>query len=389
MELTLFLDHACNLRCSYCYNGKKFGRLMPAPVMRRSVDLALANRPARLDVSFFGGEPLLQPGLIEETMAYVDLCVRVLPEPHPRVRYVMNTNGTVLDERALALLSPPRDFTVYVSLDGPAPIHDKHRVDRDGHGSFAGIVANLGRLHRAGIRYSLVAVVRPDTARSLGEVVVTLMNLQPIQITLTPDLRAAWTTASIGELRAGLHDAGDVWGEAFRRGHTIAVEPLHAKILTHLKQGIPCPERCTLAGHAFAVAPTGRLYPCAQMIGEDCNDALVVGTVTSGFDQTRLTALQRSKDQVEETCAPCALRDRCQSHCGCRHLALTGELGRINQVMCDVEESFILAADEVASRMVDERCPAFLDTYYRKQYRAADGATLTRLRRPSEPSVRG
>jgi uncharacterized protein len=361
---------------------------MPGPVMRRSVDLALANRPARFDVSFFGGEPLLQPGLIEETLAYVDLCADVLPEARPRVRYVMNTNGTVLDERVLALLSPPRDFTVYVSLDGPASIHDRHRVDQEGHGSFAGIVANLGRLRRAGIRYSLVAVVRPDTARHLGQVVAALLNLQPVQITLTPDLRAAWTTASIGELRAGLHDAGDAWGKAFQSGHAIALEPLHAKILTHLKQGIPCPERCTLAGHSFAVAPTGRLYPCAQMIGEDCDDSLVVGTVSSGFDQTRLTALQRSKDRVEETCASCALRDRCQSHCGCRHLALTGELGRINQVMCDVEESFILAADEVASRLAAERCPLFLDTYYRKQYRPADGAILTRIRRPSDHNAR-
>jgi uncharacterized protein len=88
---------------------------------------------------------------------------------------------------------------------------------------------------------------------------------------------------------------------------------------------------------------------------------------------------------VEETCAPCALRERCQSHCGCRHVALTGELGRINQALCEIEESFILAADEVARLLVAEGCPAFLDTYYRKRYLPAAGSTLTRLRRPSDP----
>ena len=385
VELTLFVDHACNLRCSYCYNGKKFSRIMPGEVMRRSVDLALANRPALLDVSFFGGEPLLQPGFIEETLAYVEATVRTKGEPRPRLRYVMNTNGTLADDRVLALLAPPRNFTVYLSLDGPAAVHDAHRVDESGQGSFAGIVANLERMRQAGIAFRLVAVVRPDTARRLGDIVRTLLDLRPAHITLGPDFRAPWTEESIADLRAGLHDAGEVWSEGFRRGPVVPIEPLHGKILTHLKQGIPCPERCTLAGHAFAVAPTGRLYPCAQMIGEDSDADLVIGTVDSGFDQGRLAQLQRAKDRVEETCAPCALRDRCQSHCGCRHVALTGELGIINQALCEIEESFILAADQVASPLVAERCPAFLDTYYRKQYHPAAGATLTRLRRPSDP----
>jgi hypothetical protein len=91
--------------------------------------------------------------------------------------------------------------------------------------------------------------------------------------------------------------------------------------------------------------------------------------------------LQKAKDRVEETCAPCALRDRCQSHCGCRHVALTGELGLINQALCEIEESFILAADEVARVLTAERCPAFIDAYYRRQHRPAAGSTLTSLRK--------
>jgi uncharacterized protein len=258
-------------------------------------------------------------------------------------------------------------------------------VDESGEGTFAGIVVNLERLRQAGIAVRLVAVVRPDTAGRLGEVVRTLLDLQPAQVTLTPDFRAPWTAESIAELRLGLRDAGEVWMTAFRNGHALPLEPLRGKILTHLKEGIPCPERCTLAGRAFAVTPAGRLYPCAQMIGEDRDDELVIGTLDAGFDEKRLAELQKAKDRVEETCAPCALRDRCQSHCGCRHVALTGELGCINQALCEIEESFILAADEVARVLMAERCPAFIDAYYRTPHRAAAGSVLTRLRRPGEP----
>lgn len=384
MELTLFVDHACNLRCRYCYNGRKFSRPMPLDVMRASLDLALAQRPAALDVSFFGGEPLLHPDFLEATLAEVEARVAAMSEPRPRLRYVMNTNGTIADARVLTMMAPPRKFTLFVSLDGPAEVHDAHRVDERGQGSYATIVANLTRLREAGLRYCLVAVVRPDTARRLGQVAQALFEQKPTVAMLTPDLRAPWTEESIADLRAGLRDAGQVWMEAFRAGTAVDFEPLHGKILTHIKEGIPCPERCTLAGQAFAVAPTGRLYPCAQMIGEDDESSWVIGQVASGFDRARLAELQIAKDRVEETCAPCALRDRCQSHCGCRHVALTGELGRINQALCELEESFITAADDVATTLMAERCPAFIHNYYERPYVPAAGSTLTRLRRPGE-----
>jgi uncharacterized protein len=383
VELTLFLDHACNLRCTYCYNGEKFSRPMPVGTMKAAVQLALDQRPSNLDVAFFGGEPLLHPDLVAKTIAYVEEATASL-QPRPRLRYVMNTNGTILDDGILAMLAPPHPFTVYVSLDGPTAVHDLHRRDQDRQGSFATIIGNLKRMRAAGVRWCPVAVVRPESAKHLGDVVRFLLEQDTGLVMLTPDLRAPWTEDSIADLHAGLRDAGEVWKAAFRRGRAVMLEPLHGKILTHLKEGIPCPERCTLAGRSFAVAPSGRLYACGQMIGEDRDHHLVIGTVEAGFDRARLAELQRQKDRVEATCADCALRERCQSHCGCRHLALTGELGTINQALCDQEESFILAADEVASTLVAEACPSFIEAYYRTPYRPSEGATLTRLRRMTD-----
>jgi uncharacterized protein len=282
------------------------------------------------------------------------------------------------------MLAPPHPFTVYVSLDGPAEIHDLHRRDQDRQGSFATIIDNVRRMRAAGVRWCPVAVVRPETAKHLGDIVRVLLEQNTPVVMLSPDLRAPWTEDSIADLHAGLRDAGEVWKAAFRRGRAVRFDPLHGKILTHLKEGIPCPERCTLAGRSLAVAPSGRLYACGQMIGEDRDDHLVIGTVQTGLDRARLVELQRLKDRVEVTCASCALRERCQSHCGCRHLALTGELGAINQALCDLEESFILAADEVASTLVAEACPSFIEAYYRTAYRPSEGATLTRIRRPSD-----
>ena len=64
MELTLFVDHDCNLRCDYCYGGRKLARPMPTEVMKGAVDWALATHTGELVVSFFGGEPLLLVGVL-------------------------------------------------------------------------------------------------------------------------------------------------------------------------------------------------------------------------------------------------------------------------------------------------------------------------------------
>jgi hypothetical protein len=64
--------------------------------------------------------------------------------------------------------------------------------------------------------------------------------------------------------------------------------------------------------------------------------------------------------------------------------ALTGQLGRINATLCELEEAFITAADQTASTLLAESCPSFLRMYYQKRYCREVGATLPRLRRPHE-----
>jgi uncharacterized protein len=384
VELTLFLDHDCNLRCSYCYGGRKFSRPMPVETMERAVDLALSDGPDDLGISFFGGEPLLHLDLVEATVAYAEAAARRGPRS-TRLCFGMNTNGTRIDERVLAVLAPPqavadgggRRFDTFVSLDGPPSVHDPHRS-----GSHPDVVAGLASLRRRGIPYTLVAVVRPDTAGRLGDSLQALLDEQPCAVTLTPDLEAPWTEGSVAELRAGLRSLGEVWTDAFRHGRFVPVEPLHTKILSHLHGCLPCTARCTWAGQAFAVAPSGRIYPCGQMIGDDTRDDLVVGTVETGLSRAKLAELRRQKDRVEETCDPCALRCRCQSYCGCRHWALTGELGRINATLCEIEEAFVVAGDHVASTLQAEACPSFLAAYYQQRYLQGAGSLLTRLRRP-------
>ena len=70
--LTLMVNHACNLRCTYCYTGEKLGRRLPLATGQKAIDRALHSlKPhGMLELAFFGGEPLVEAELILELVAY-------------------------------------------------------------------------------------------------------------------------------------------------------------------------------------------------------------------------------------------------------------------------------------------------------------------------------
>jgi len=60
-----------------------------------------------LAITFFGGEPLLKRPLIEQVIARVKH--NQTARPDLKVRYAVNTNGTLLDEPSADLLRRERD----------------------------------------------------------------------------------------------------------------------------------------------------------------------------------------------------------------------------------------------------------------------------------------
>ncbi len=380
MELTLFVDHQCNLRCTYCYTGRKFNRKMSRDVLDKALRLALTSPDPHLDIAFFGGEPLLHFDLIREADEIVTRAISGSAHP-PTLRWLLNTNATLLTDEILDWSMPPRVVNVFVSMDGPPDVHDRCRLDAAGKGSYDRVFEGISKLRARGLPFRVLAVVGTNSAGDVGRILAELLGLGAEQVHLSPNYRDGWDQPAIERLRNGLQTATEHWMAEFRAGRTCPVEPLHTKILTHLKGGLPCPSRCLLGGRELTVVPSGNIYPCAQMVGEDQHEELVIGHVDRGLDRGRIAQLSELKDRVEGTCAPCALRNRCQSHCGCRHIALSGKLGQSSAVLCEIEAAMIEAADRVATLLHNEQCPAFIDLYYRRPWVMASGGQLTALRR--------
>ena len=192
MNLALVLYHRCNLRCRYCYTGRKFDRAMSLDVARKAVDFGLAHSTTgHLTLSFFGGEPLLE---IEAMQAVVSYAERRAQETSHSLAFSISTNGTLLDEHRLSLL---RDhaFHVQVSIDGAAAAQNLTRPYEDGRPSHDHVTANLRRLVAENLLEQIVAVIDPTTAAWLRDSYGTLPASARPRSTSRP------TTSATGTMR--------------------------------------------------------------------------------------------------------------------------------------------------------------------------------------------
>jgi Radical SAM superfamily len=117
----------CNINCSYCYlPGRDATGRMSHDVVARIADEVLTSEVFGPDslILFHAGEPCVVPiSWYERTYEILQSRVR-----HP-LRFQFQTNGTLIDEDWARFFA--RTGTgITLSIDGPAGLHDSHRVDR-------------------------------------------------------------------------------------------------------------------------------------------------------------------------------------------------------------------------------------------------------------------
>ena len=99
MNVALVLTQNCNLACKYCYAGKKIPIKMSEDVAKAAIDMAFATkkqtcRPDQnlVQVSFFGGEPLLAFEQMKLAVKYAKLQAKQAARP---LRFAVTTNATL------------------------------------------------------------------------------------------------------------------------------------------------------------------------------------------------------------------------------------------------------------------------------------------------------
>ena len=87
----------------------------------------------------------------------------------PPLRHSLQTNGTLIDDRWCELFAEWH-VDVGVSLDGPQWLHDAHRRDRHGRGTYHRVVRGVAKLVEHGLSPSVIAVLSESSLAQPDEV---------------------------------------------------------------------------------------------------------------------------------------------------------------------------------------------------------------------------
>lgn len=143
VSLTICPTMGCNFDCPYCFEDHFIGKMTPE-VQDDVVELARRMMEAAhskfLSVTWFGGEPLLAPDIIE---ALSERLMGLAAEFGGEYEADIITNGYLLSQENVAMLEAANVKMAQVTLDGVGSQHDATRHLAGGGPTFERIVANL------------------------------------------------------------------------------------------------------------------------------------------------------------------------------------------------------------------------------------------------------
>lgn len=176
-----------------------------------------ASGDQALQVTFFGGEPLLKAELLRRIVALFKN--RLLFEKDRRaLSWLVTTNGVLLDQPFLEFAWREGVF-ISLSIDGTPSAHDADRRTANGQSTSAEALRALGRLSTHPDRFSTYSVVTPQNAAVLDSSLRFLFEQGSHVLVTALDLGGAWSRESMEELqRAHRRLAREIWKSEGARG---------------------------------------------------------------------------------------------------------------------------------------------------------------------------
>ncbi|MHB8246650.1 MAG: anaerobic sulfatase maturase [Acidimicrobiales bacterium] len=329
----------CNLDCAYCYYLDNKSLFAPGERYRMGDGVLEAHVRSVIEASpgpvvpfaWHGGEPTLAG--VSFYRRVVELQASYLPAGWSCLNN-LQTNGTLLDERWCAFLAEER-FSVGISIDGPAQLHDALRHDRHGRPTHARVMRGLRLLRAQGIDPDVLCTLNALTAAHPIEVYRFFLDEGVHWLQFLPVVKGAPGGAvsehSVGAEAMGAflcsvfdewvrHDIGRIAVQGF-------VECLRAW------SGQPT-ALCTMAetcGRVPAMEHDGSVYACDHFVGP----AHRLGDVVSGgigalIDAPGQVAFGDAKrDGLTRACRECPVLFACHGGCPKDRFAIApdGETG--------------------------------------------------------------
>lgn len=363
MEITFQVTDACSLACTYCYQIDKGTSIMPFETATTFIDnlfegkykgyVSEEEKPF-LVLDFIGGEPFLQPKLIEKICDYFyDKAIERMSPWAEHSMISVCTNGVHWFEPDVQhFLNKYRNrLSVSVTIDGNKELHDACRVFPDGRPSYdLAVAAAKDWMDRGGYMGSKITIA-PANIQYMNDAILHMIDLGYEEINANTVYEEGWTIEHAKTFYWKLKEIADFFID------NDLVNSIYLSLFVDTL-GRPKPEDdldtwCGGVGNAMlAIDPDGKLYPCLRYmkssLGND-QPPLSIGDVWRGIGNTpedaqwiKCLACVTRRTESSDECFYCPIADGC-AECSAYNYQVNGTPDSRCTFICDMHKARCLA----------------------------------------------
>jgi len=340
---TIDVTENCNMACSYCFTWGRTKRKLKLGMGKRQIDFFLDHivyDKRYNELSFWGGEPLLEFNLIKKLILYTE-------RKSSRIVFGGTTNGLPLNEDRLKFLRDHR-AKFMISLDGLKETHDSYRVYPNGKGTWDDIVKLIPTILKvwpdARFRMSLTKILAPR----LFEAAQWFYKEGIKWVAFSPVFEEDWKKKDLKILEKQL-----VLLSEFMNAHP----DFFCKHLSDPGSGIWQNYPCGAARSYIGFSIDGDIYPCHRFNkygnskkNVEAREKWRIGNIEKGFNKTRQIFLDFPKKR-EEQCGECSIYKFCAGSCYAVTADLTGSIFGMVDKVCEYQKLIY----EVGTKFVKQR----------------------------------
>ena len=296
---TIMPTLGCNARCVYCYEEGRTQVKMTPEILEQTIRFILKTRKKeRISLSWFGGEPLLCPDIIDH------ICERLREENVP-FKSIMVTNGSLITPEIIEKMRTRWNLNyLQISMDGAEQDYIDRKRYYGNADRYHTVMHTISRLSEAGIRVAVRVNVDesnwPGIPQFLDDMKRFVENKERVSVYFSPlmNVRAEENDLAMWEK---VIPAADLIRAAGFRAHAYMGPSMKFRA-----------NRCMADGGSVVIAPDGNLYPC-----EHCPPGSRYGDVFNGTTDETAEREFRRADGTREQCRTCMFLPECTSFANC------------------------------------------------------------------------
>lgn len=193
---------------------------MSERVADKALEFAFARTTKKLQLGFFGGEPLMEWTLLQRSTERAE---ELAEQAGIKLVPTLTTNASLVTKERADWLAAHRFFPA-VSMDGNRAMHDATRPLSSGDSSFDAVYRGLQLVRDHFSRFDVVVVIDPANIMHLTESIRFLADeVRVPRISINPNFYIDWPEAALEQWTRAFNALGDFYMERFRAGAPLSL----------------------------------------------------------------------------------------------------------------------------------------------------------------------